>query len=201
MKKDSVLRICKVAAVLACTSVALAKAHATTTALNMSSVYYLGDVVPALPEGDSEEADYINTMIGLAINTSTTVTEPGHTDAVNRSGNSFSGLTTTTAASLFSPDPQAKGTGSFGTGYQYLFAFYGSGNNLPGVSGQQVALIWDISGLSGNFTIPTKGLSHDELFQGGSTPPTRVPDGASTAELLGGALVVAGLLRKKILSH
>jgi hypothetical protein len=193
MKKDSIFGFCKVTAVLACASVALTSAHATTITLNMSSPYYLGDAVPALPESDADEATYINAMN----NGITSVTLPGHVDAINRSGNFAIGTlpTANSSAAVSQSGPFSLSQMNFGTGYTYLFAYYGN-STVPGL--QQVGFAWDVSGLAGDyFTIDTQGLSHWELFNPGGNPPSRVPDGASTAELLGGALVAMGLLRRK----
>lgn len=170
---------------------------------------FLGDVVPALPEGDADETAFINAMIAITPPPgSTTLTINSHNNIITRSGNTFSGsFKQADVSTLVSLSNVKSGTGTIvvGSGYEYLYAFYGSGNTLSGFSGDQVALVWDLTGFTGDFTVPTDALSHFELFNPGSgdLPPvvTSVPDGGSTVALLGAALTGIGLLRNKFASR
>ena len=58
------------------------------------------------------------------------------------------------------------------------------------------AEVWDVSNLSGSISIPFIGFGHSlsswGLFTGGSA----VPDGGTTAMLLGAALGALGLVRR-----
>ena len=76
-------------------------------------------------------------------------------------------------------------------GFLYLLAKYDGPNG-----GDEV---WNVQGLTGLMTIPLTGfgqygLSHFTLFGGG----TQVPDGGTTAALLGAALAGMGFLRRYI---
>lgn len=171
--------------------------NASAINFTLASSQFLGDAIPALPESPADDAILINGMIGLALNGSTTVTIGTHDNTVVRSGNSFGSLPTANSATATTPGTMTLGSGS---GYTYLFAFYGKGNTL-GLGKDQVGLAWDVTGLTGTFTIPTDALSHWELFNPGDTTHTRVPDGGSTIALLGAALTGIGLMRNKINSR
>jgi hypothetical protein len=167
-------------------------AKATPITLDLTSSQFLGYVTPGTPEGDSDRAAYINELITLAPNASGSV----ESSTATRSANPFSGLTSANSLTDVTPS-----TMNFGTGYEYLFAFYGNGNDLN-LPGKQVALVWVVSGLSGDFTIDSKALSHWDLIDPTSTSNSRtVPDGGSTVALLGAALTGIGLLRNKISSR
>ncbi|HEX4263109.1 MAG TPA: VPDSG-CTERM sorting domain-containing protein [Verrucomicrobiae bacterium] len=167
--------------------------NANATNFTLSSSQFLGDVIPALPESPADDAQFINGLIALSLNGTTTVTIGPHVNTVVRSGNSFSSLPTADSSTVTVPGSMTFGSGS---GYTYLYAFYGAGNTL-GLGHNQVGLAWDVSGLTGTFTIPSDALSHWELFNPGSSTHTSVPDGGSTVVLLGAALTGIGLLRNK----
>ncbi len=177
-------------AAIACASLLAISSKATPITLDLTSSQFLGYVTPGTPEGDADQAAYINELISLAPSASGTV----ESSTATRSANTFSGLTTAVSPS------SAPSTMNFGTGYEYLFAFYGNGNDLN-LPGKQVALVWIVSGLSGDFTIDSKALSHFDLFDPISTTHTSVPDGSSTVALLGAALTGIALLRNKFSSR
>jgi len=182
------------AGVAACALLLGFASNCSAIALGLGSSQFLGDAIPALPESTADDAQFINAMIGLSLNGTTTVTIGPHVNTIVRSGNSFGSLPTADASTVTTPGTMTFGSGS---GYTYLFAFYGGGNTL-GLGQTQVGLAWDVSGLTGTFTIPTDALSHWELFNPGDTTHTHVPDGGSTLALLGAALTGIGLLRNKI---
>jgi len=168
--------------------------NSSAISLTLSSAQLLGDVIPALPESPADDSQFINAMVGLGLNGTTTVTINSQVNTVVRSGNAISPLPTADSLTVTTPGSMTFGSGS---GYTYLYAFYGAGNTL-GLGQNQVGLAWDVSGLTGTFTIPTDALSHWEFFNPGTGTHTQVPDGGSTVALLGAALTGMGLLRKKI---
>jgi VPDSG-CTERM motif len=180
-------------AAIACASLLAIGSNANAVSLTLSSSSFLGDVIPALPESPADDAQFINGMIGLSLNGTTTVTIGTHVNTVVRSGNSLSPLPTADSSTVTTAGSMTFGSGS---GYTYLYAFYGAGNTL-GLGHNQVGLAWDVSGMTGTFTIPTEALSHWEFFNPGSSTHTPVPDGGSTIALLGAALTGIGLLRNK----
>jgi VPDSG-CTERM motif len=110
---------------------------------------------------------------------------------VTRSMNNFGALPSAAALAL-----RGKGTIDLGTQvtYDYLFAHYGGPRG-------GFAEVWYVGDLSGLITIPGNalrhGLSGGALFTaaGGRT----VPDGGTTAMLLGVALGALGVVRRYLL--
>jgi hypothetical protein len=113
----------------------------------------------------------------------------------------FNGQIITRSTNLFGSLPAASAVGAVsGTGvtidlnaiggtFTYLFAKYDGGNDL--------SQVWNISGLTGVITIPADGplghgLSGWILFG----PTGGVPDGGTTAMLLGAALGALGIARR-----
>jgi protein with PEP-CTERM/exosortase system signal len=163
------------------------RANADAT-LTFGDTYDLGHFTPGAPFGDPDKPGYVDHLTGMAINTS----------------NSALGQTFFRSSSTFgSPYPAAvfalDGTGTsvdlLGIGYQYLIAKYDAGH--AGVE------VWDINGLTGTLTIPAFGLAANPkyglsgwaLFNPG---PTHVPDGGTTAMLLGAGLSGLGLVRRLV---
>ena len=148
----------------------------------------LGTAVPPVPEGDADITQYVNFMIGLSLGGSGQVVIGPHTIQVTRSMNDFGPL----------PSPATlvqRGTGTTvnlgaqGT-FTYLFAHYGG----PGGGTGEV---WYVGDLNGSISIPGTafghGLSGWALF---AAPGGGVPDGGTTAMLLGAALGTLGLVRR-----
>jgi hypothetical protein len=113
----------------------------------------------------------------------------------------FNGQIITRSTNLFGSLPAASAVGAVsGTGttidlnaiggtFTYLFAKYDGQND--------VSQVWNISGLTGVITIPADGplghgLSGWILFG----PTGQVPDGGTTAMLLGAALGALGIARR-----
>jgi len=151
----------------------------------------LGSVISGEPAGDAQEVIYVNTLIAQALNTSTVI--DGHT--YNRSGASCGTCPTVTVGDIAVKDESGNNVVDLGTGgFTYLLAKYDGPNG-----GDE---IWNVQGLTGIMTIPDSGLppgfkyglSHFTLFGGGG----QVPDGGTTAALLGAALAGMGFLRRYI---
>ena len=156
--------------------------------LTIDDQHELGQVQPATPEGDADITQYVNFMIGLSLGGSGHVIVDPHNNLVTRSMNDFGSLPGPATLAL-------KGTGTtinLGTQgtYDYLFAHYGG-------PGGGFAEVWYVGNLSGTISIPSIGFGHGlsgwALFtvSGGA-----VPDGGTTAMLLGTALGALGIVRR-----
>ena len=140
-----------------------------------------------IPSGDADRLIYVNHLIGMALGTS----DKADGQTYFRSNHSFGQLPQAVLAG------HVNGTSTtinLGTGlYTYLFAKYDGPNY-----GSEV---WYVGDLSGIITIPATaggyGLSGWTLF-GPGVPG--VPDGGTTAMLLGAALSVLGVARRYIMS-
>jgi hypothetical protein len=148
----------------------------------------LGQVHPAIPEGDAAITQYVNLMISLAPKGSGHVIIGPHDILVTRSMNDFGPLASP-AALVLRGTGMTIALGTQGT-YDYLFAHYGG----PGGGFGEV---WYLGDLSGLITIPGNafrhGLSGWALFAG---PHTAIPDGGATVMLLGTALGALGVVRR-----
>jgi VPDSG-CTERM motif len=148
----------------------------------------MGQVYPAIAEGDADITQYVNYMIGLSLGGSGHVIIGPHDNMVTRSKNNFGLL----------PSPAVLATR--GTGltidlrthdtYDYLFAHYGG-------PGGGFAEVWYVADLSGTTTLPASALGHGlsgwALFTG---PNGSVPDSGATVMLLGAALAALGVVRR-----
>lgn len=148
----------------------------------------LGFVDPGIPAGDEDVTAYINYLIDMPLNTTATTLGQDFT----RSNNDFGALEDAVLG------PRVTGPDSWtvdlGSGYLYLAAKYDGPNY-----GTEV---WYVGGLSGVITIPPSGggtsgtkygISGISLFN-----PTSVPDGGSTAILIGLGMLGLGFLRQRL---
>jgi hypothetical protein len=185
--KINIIPTTKFALLLTAVAAALLTFTPSARALTIGDAHELGFVNFGIPSGDSDRLIYVNHLIGMT---------PGTSDKADgqtyfRSGNNFSPLPQAVLGGL------ADGTSTtinLGSGlYTYLFAKYDGPNY-----GSEV---WYVGDLSGTITIPATaggyGLSGWTLF-GPGVPG--VPDGGTTAMLLGAALSVLGLVRRYIMS-
>ena len=156
-------------------------------ALTIGDAHELGFVNFGIPSGDADRLTYVNHLIGMALGTS----DKADGQTYFRSNNSFGQLPQAVLAG------HVNGTSTtinLGSGlYTYLFAKYDGPNY-----GSEV---WYVGDLSGIIEIPATaggyGLSGWTLF-GPGIPG--VPDGGTTAMLLGAALGALGLARRFLLS-
>jgi hypothetical protein len=152
----------------------------------------LGQVHPAISEGDAAITQYVNFMIGLSINGSGHVIIGLHVNLVTRSMNDFGPLASPATLALrgtgMSIDLGTQGT------YDYLFAHYGG-------PGGGFAEVWYVGDLSGMITIPPTafrhGLSGWALF---GASHIGVPDGGTTVMLLGASLGALAVVRRWLLT-
>jgi len=158
------------------------------TNLTIGDGHELGFVSFGIPSSEQDRANYTNHLIGMALGT--------EDDALGqhyaRSNNSFSPLPTAVVVTptVTTPNPPSLVSINIGSGlYTYLFAKYDGPNY-----GSEV---WYIGDLSGTITIPgfagQYALSGYTLFGPGGQG---VPDGGTTAMLLGAALGALGIARR-----
>ncbi|PYK63637.1 MAG: hypothetical protein DME50_17150 [Verrucomicrobia bacterium] len=164
-----------------CTAM-LAFTH-NTRALTIGDAHELGFVQFGIPSGDSDRLTYVNHLIGMALGTTDTADGQIYT----RSNNDFGPLAPATLTGHVNGTSTSINLGAGGT-YVYLFAKYDGPNY-----GSEV---WYVGDLSGIITIPATaggyGLSGWTLFGTAGT----VPDGGTTAMLLGAALGSLGMARR-----
>ena len=163
------------------------------TNLTFSDTHVVGTVTPG-GGSESSEASYINFMITLGLNGSGDFSG----QHITRSGNVFANLPTASSVGSVKNDNPTNvngqahiDLGAVGT-YSYLFAKYDGQNDR--------SVVWYVGDLGGEITIPFIGpdgheLSHYTLFLAGGQG---VPDGGTTAMLLGAALGVLGMVRRKL---
>jgi VPDSG-CTERM motif len=156
--------------------------------LTIGDQHELGFVDGNIPNGNGVRRNYVNQLIGMALGTH----DVAFGNDFFRSNNSFSPLPQAVLAGL------ANGTGTtvnLESGlYTYLFANY-SGQQRDGVN-TNFAEVWYVGNLSGVITIPGNGLSEWTLF-GPGVPG--VPDGGTTAMLLGAALGALSVVRRLLM--
>ncbi len=147
----------------------------------------LGQVTPAIPEGDADITQYVNFMIGLSLGDSGNVIIGPHSNLVTRSMNDFGPLPGPATLAL-----RGTGTtvnlGTQGT-YAYLFAHYGG-------PGGGFAEVWYVGNLSGSISIPGVGFGHGLSGWALFTTGGGVPDGGATVMLLGVAFGALGMARR-----
>jgi hypothetical protein len=153
-------------------------------ALTIGDAHELGFVNFGIPSGDADRLTYVNHLIGMALGTS----DKADGQTYFRSNNSFAQLPQAVLAGHVNGTSTTINLGAGGL-YTYLFAKYDGPNY-----GSEV---WYVGDLSGIITIPATagryGLSGWTLF-GPGVPG--VPDGGTTAMLLGAALSVLGVARR-----
>jgi len=171
---------------LLCTALAGAFLAFSTSAhaLTIGDGHELGFVNYGIPSGDSDRLTYVNHLIGMGLGTS----DKADGQSYFRSHNGFSPLPQAVLAGHVNGTSTTINLGAQGT-YTYLFAKYDGPNY-----GSEV---WYVGDLSGKITIPATaggyGLSGWTLFGPGGQG---VPDGGTTAMLLGAALSVLGMARR-----
>lgn len=171
------------AVVLAFTPTTAGAATTLTTALPE----YLGSVDPGSPASPADEVEYINLLLSLGANAQATI--DGHT--YDTSANDCAGC----------PAAVLSGQQSVNTGgpvlaldvslFTYLLVKYGNTSYVWNVANFTTV---DIPSTLNGFNFPGTGLSHYALF----TPGGGVPDGGTTAGLLGLAMLGLGYVRRRM---
>ncbi len=185
--KINIIPTTKFALLLTAVAAALLTFTPNARALTIGDGQELGFVNFGIPSGDSDRLTYVNHLVGMVLGTS----DKADGQTYFRSNNSFSPLPQAVLGGLVDGTST---TINLGSGlYTYLFAKYDGPNY-----GSEV---WYVGNLSGVITIPATaggyGLSGWTLF-GPGVPG--VPDGGTTAMLLGAALSVLGVARRYIMS-
>jgi hypothetical protein len=180
------------------------------SALTIGGPRDLGLIDPNHPASISASAGFINTLLDRPLNSGPTVIGD---NAYTRTGNDplggvYPDATAVGAVDLMSGVLTSIGTNfivpTAGLTYLYVLAKY-DGPNYGSV-------IFYTGDLTGNFIVPTTaggyGLSHVTLFNpvptprdpGSDDPGTPVPDGGSTAIMLGAAMLGIGLIQRRKLA-
>ena len=157
--------------------------------LTIGDQHELGRVQTPTPEGDAAITQYVNFMIGLSRGGSGHVIIGPHNNLVTRSMNDFGPLPGPATLALRGTGTTVNLGPTAGV-YDYLFAHYGGPHG-------GFAEVWYVGNLNGSIFIPATGLGHGlsvwALF---SAAGVAVPDGGTTAMLLGAALGTLGVVRR-----
>lgn len=159
--------------------------NASAFTLEFQDTRSLGYVDPSDASGNTHEAVYVNTLIGLAQGSGLHSGIDGH-DYFRR--NTSCG--TCGPAAFSAKDDSGSNIVNLGTGgFTYLLGTY-----------MTRSVIWNVQGLTGVITIPDSlnrcALDHWTLFGPGGA----VPDGGTTVMLLGAALGALGTARRYLKS-
>ena len=177
---------CLLALMVACASLGFASQASAQT---IGDARDLGLVDPNHPASPNDSEGFVDILLSQPLNSG-----PTHIGAnfYTRTGNDPLGGVYPAAdfAAELAWDPDA-GTVDLDGGYLYLLAKY-DGNNYGSV-------VWYVGGLTGIQDIPLTGgrygISHIFVF---NPDPTQVPDGGTTAFLLGAALMGLAGLRARL---
>jgi hypothetical protein len=177
-------------------AMALTAANAQAITLAIDDALYVGSVDPGSPASLTDEAAYINFLLGMAAPSTDTDDPAGPPPTVytyTRSDNTCASLGGCVAATAVgatqNPFPGSDITNLNLSGWTYLLAKYGNTSYVWYVSGQtDVTLANPLGGEE------TNGLSHYSLFNPGTVT---TPDGGATAGLLGLAMLGLGYLRRR----
>jgi hypothetical protein len=164
--------------------------NAKALTLSIGDSYYLGSIIDGVPSSDANEFSWVNQLITLAPGTSAPSVNPAG-ETLNRSVNVFGSLPA--ATSYLKDDVAPFDTWVVIAGNLYLLGKYGAGT-----VGQQESHVWYVGGLVGeSVTLPSLNdrLSHSSMLSGQATS---VPEGGTTLLLLGSALSLIGIVRRKL---
>ena len=158
--------------------------RARALSLQIGDSHELGFVNYGIPAGDNNRLNYVNHLIGMALGSS----DQAYGQTFFRSNNAFSQMPQAVLGGSVKGTTTTVNLASGGL-YSYLLAKYDGPNY-----GTEV---WYVGDLSGIITIPATaggyGLSGWMLF-GPGVPG--VPDGGTTAVLLGAALLILDIARR-----
>jgi hypothetical protein len=165
---------------------------ANATALTINDPGVVGTVQDAVPFSDANAQTYINNLLSLGANSGPTSIG---TETYTTSSTDYNGTVGTVAGSG-DCTTNPSGCTSVGSGYDYIIAKY-DGPNAGAVvyylGGASMTLPSDSSTIWLNTQSQGYGLSGWKGFN-------TVPDGGSTATLLGSVLLAFGLMRRRFTS-
>jgi hypothetical protein len=181
MKKQLI----RLAGILALTS-ALLVPQLSAIALDTSSASYVGSITPNVPANPDDEEDYINFLITLATGATSLAANNPYDQTFVRSANDIAGLP---EADFSSKSDNSQTDFSLVNFTGYVLGKYDAEN--------AGAWVWYLSDFTGDIEVPSDfggkyGLSHTSFF--GGTP---VPDGGTTAVLLGLGLMGLSLIHRR----
>jgi hypothetical protein len=167
-----------------CTTLLAFSNNANALTLAIGDGHELGFVHNGTAIGNSDRLNYVNHLIGMALGT----TDQAFGQTFDRSNHAFASLPQAVLAGSVKGTTTSVNLGAGGL-YTYLFVKYGGAN--------YGAEVWYVGDLSGVITIPAAagrhGLSGWMLFGPGCGA---VPDGGTTAMLLGMSFVALGSVRR-----
>lgn len=176
--KTNIIRLAGIFAVALLLSVS---ARAVT--LTFGDAYSLGSITPGNPDSDTAQLAVLNQLIDLAGGNDQVAGDYTYDRTFNfQPGTALANATDVGAADRV--DSPAI-TIDVGDGFLYIVAKYGNG--IPGVE-KNGFYAWYVAGLTGEITVPEHALSHISAYNPGE-PGNNVPDGGTTAVLLGVGLV------------
>ena len=169
---------------------------ASATTLTFGDQYSIGSIEPGKPDSDAAQVPLINKLIDLNTGNNQVVnmvfqgSQGDYTFDRLANFDSLVGNVTDVGSSKF--ENLVNSTFDV-TGFTFLLAKYGNG--VPGTADSTAFYVWDVTGLT-SATIQFSALSHVSLY---NPTTTNVPDGGTTAVLLGFALVgMSFIARRKI---
>jgi hypothetical protein len=195
-------KLLAIASAMAMTLVSVTTAHAAIINLAVGDAYYVGVVIDGIPPNDALEPAYLNSLIEVAPGAIDAAPPGGSgcnyatTETCNRVGSTLAGLPGVELTGQFKANVANESSGNIlVNGWEYISGKYGS----EGIR------YWYIGGLlpTDFVTLPPKfagttgpgGLSHYTLY---NVPGRTVPDGGTTAALLGLSIVGLGMIRRRI---
>jgi hypothetical protein len=176
-----------------------AEASPEPLTLEVGDERYLGYVTPGAPAGRRHEEAYVNALITMAPGTEALCGDrKHHKNTCVRGVPSVSGETETNFHTRIGPhhdlfDEHGNVNPVDVTGFEYLLAMYCAGGDFE----ESMSYVWYVEGLDRLVTVPAEmggRLTHISLFRRGAA----VPDAGATLALLGGALAVLGLVRRRL---
>ena len=167
---------------------ALALSASTAQAVTINDDNYLGSVTTGTPSSEAAQVDYINWLIGMAVNTTDPPPPTPGDNVFVRSDEPCTDFGGCPAAVLAGNSGNSGPSGSVNvTGWTWLYAKYGGD-----------AHVWYVGNLTGTISVPLnntggQGQSHYTLYN----PGVVVPDGGATLGLLGLGMLGLGYLRRR----
>jgi hypothetical protein len=195
-------KLLAIASAMAMTLVGVSTVSAATINLAVGDAYYVGVVIDGIPPNNDLEPAYLNSLIEVApgaIDAAPTGCNYAQTETCNRVGSTLNGLPGVDLTGQSKTDTPNELSGNvLVNGWEYISGKYGN----DGIR------YWYIGGLlpTDFVTLPQKflpgttgnrggGLSHFTLY---NVPGRTVPDGGTTAALLGLSIVGLGMIRRRI---
>ena len=186
-----------ISSALALTLLSASTASALAINLVPGDAYYVGVIINGIPPNDANEPKYVNSLIAVAPGAVDPQCDLVTSEVCDRTGSpaALVGLPAVDLSGQSKTDTPNENTGNvLVNGWEYISGKYGN----EGIR------VWYIGNLAptDTVTLPSKfsstvrggGLSHYTLY---NAPTTTVPDGGTTAALLGLSIVGLGMIRRR----